>query len=135
MNQGRVFRSLICLFECLQSLESDGSLTFELPLPNPERQESISRFVDGLRAAIATPVSMSQPAPKAIGEDVLRSFKILASTLILLPALKFSNLEQQLVPCWSYQVTFLMLLRHTHMVWLRASSLHTVHERQRQTVA
>lgn len=44
-----------------QSLEPDGALTFELPLPNPERQETFSRFVNGLKAAMATPESLSNP--------------------------------------------------------------------------
>lgn len=45
----------------LQTLEPDGALTFELPLPNPERQETFSRFMNGLKAAVATPESLSAP--------------------------------------------------------------------------
>lgn len=54
----KVFHSNQCL---VQSLEPDGALTLELPLPNPERQETFSRFVNGLKAAIATPESLSDP--------------------------------------------------------------------------
>ena len=46
----------------VQGLEPDGALTFELPLPNPERQETFSRFINGLKAAMATPESLANPS-------------------------------------------------------------------------
>ena len=67
----------------MQSLEPDGAWTFELPLPNPERQEHISRFVDGMRAAIATPLSMIAPNPRAAGETAGAEHKLRCSNIAI----------------------------------------------------
>lgn len=60
---GMSLMELIVTFHwiAMQSLEPDGALTFELPLPNPERQETFSRFINGLKAAMATPESLANP--------------------------------------------------------------------------
>ncbi|KAK9802713.1 hypothetical protein WJX73_010173 [Symbiochloris irregularis] len=42
----------------LGAVDADGGFSFQLPLPNPQRQAVMSTFVDGLRAALNTPLAM-----------------------------------------------------------------------------
>ncbi|KAK9816598.1 hypothetical protein WJX72_002556 [[Myrmecia] bisecta] len=57
----------------MRAMESDGAFSFEIPLPNPERQVVLRRFLDGLRSALHTPMSMLRSPQKPAVKPHIRA--------------------------------------------------------------
>ena len=45
-----------------KKLDADGSFSFEIPLPNPDRQVLLKRFAGGFKQALSSPLSVQQVA-------------------------------------------------------------------------
>ena len=45
-----------------KKLDADGSFSFEVPLPNPDRQVLLKRFAGGFKQALSSPLSVQQVA-------------------------------------------------------------------------
>ncbi len=45
-----------------KKLDPDGSFSFEIPLPNPDRQVILKRFAGGFKQALSSPLTVHQVA-------------------------------------------------------------------------
>lgn len=45
-----------------KKLDADGSFSFEIPLPNPDRQVLLKRFAGGFKQALSSPLTVHQVA-------------------------------------------------------------------------
>lgn len=55
-----------------KKLDADGSFSFEIPLPNPDRQVLLKRFAGGFKQALSSPLSVHQVA-KQIATQTMSS--------------------------------------------------------------
>ena len=51
-------------------LDPDGSFSFEIPLPNPDRQVLLKRFAGGFKQALSSPLSVQQVAKQIATQTI-----------------------------------------------------------------
>ena len=51
-------------------LDTDGSFSFEIPLPNPDRQVLLKRFAGGFKQALMSPLSVQQVATQIASQTI-----------------------------------------------------------------
>lgn len=51
-------------------LDADGSFSFEIPLPNPDRQVLLKRFAGGFKQALMSPLSVQQVASQIASQTM-----------------------------------------------------------------
>ena len=53
-----------------KKLDTDGSFSFEIPLPNPDRQVLLKRFAGGFKQALISPLSVQQVATQIASQTL-----------------------------------------------------------------
>ncbi len=53
-----------------KQLDPDGSFSFEIPLPNPDRQVLLKRFAGGFKQALSSPLSVQQVAKQIATQTI-----------------------------------------------------------------
>ena len=53
-----------------KELDADGSFSFEIPLPNPDRQVLLKRFAGGFKQALSSPLSVQQVATQIATQTI-----------------------------------------------------------------